>query len=183
MDAILAALPGALMIFSLRIIDVSLGTIRVIYMVRGRRFIAAALGLIESLVFIFAVSRIVAGNPETVKMIGYACGFATGTLLGMTIERFIDSSSIIIRLIPKHRTSELLTTLRDRGYGVTSVRGEGRNGELTILFIVAPRKRAPRLLELIREHDPSAFITIDPVHKAYGGFIPSVAAAPPTLRK
>jgi uncharacterized protein YebE (UPF0316 family) len=183
MEAFLALLPGALMIFGLRILDVSLGTIRVIYMIRGRRFLAAGLGLIESLVFIFAVSRIVAGNPETVKMIAYACGFATGTLAGMTIERWIDSSSIIVRLIPKHRQSELLTSLREAGFGVTSVRGEGRTGDVTILFIVAPRKRGPRLLELIREHDPAAFITIDPVHKAIGGFIPSVAAAPPTLRK
>jgi uncharacterized protein YebE (UPF0316 family) len=90
----------ALMIFCLRICDVSIGTVRVIYTIRGNRTISAVLGFIESLIWIFAISRafaLVGQNP--IGMIGWAAGFATGTVLGITLERWIATGHILMRVI------------------------------------------------------------------------------------
>lgn len=183
MEALLASLPGALLIFVLRIGDVSIGTLRVIYMVRGRRMTAAALALVESLIWMFAVSRIFGGAHDPVKMVGYACGFAAGTLIGLSFERLIDKSSIIVRLIVREKPAEMVTALREAGYGVTAVSGEGREGAVQVMFIVAPRKHGDRLIELIQQIEPAAFFTVDPVQRAYGGFIPTVSVFPGYFKK
>jgi uncharacterized protein YebE (UPF0316 family) len=169
----LESLLGALAIFSLRVIDVSLGTVRSLFTIRGQRAVAAGLGLIESGVFIFAVSRVIGSagqNPW--KMLGYACGFATGTVLGITIERWIASGTVLLRVIsPKHAV-RMRATLLNEGFGVTAVRGEGREGEVVILFVVAKRKRGKTALRLVNEIDPDSFVTVEPVSQAIGGYIP-----------
>lgn len=183
MEGLLLSLPGALLVFLMRICDVSIGTIRVIYMIRGQRLTAATLGLLESGIFIFAVSKVLTGASDPVKMVGYAMGFATGTLVGMTVERWIASGSILVRLITRDQSAQLLTTLREKGFGVTAVEGQGRDGAVCVLFVVAPRKRGNELLRSIKEIDADAFITVDPVHTAIGGFVPSMAVLPTSVRK
>lgn len=172
---------GALLIFLLRITDVSIGTLRVLYMVRGQRLKAAMFGLVESSIFIFAISRVFAEVSYS-KMLGYACGFATGTLVGVTIEEWIASGYILVRIISRALGPELRQRLRDGGFGVTMVRGEGREGDLLILFVVALRRRGNELLGIIKETDPNAFITVDSVSRAIGGYLPPVAQ-PEGIRK
>lgn len=164
---------GALLIFVLRITDVSIGTIRVILMIRGKRLPVVLLGFLESGIFIFAISRVMA-EMGTLKMVFYAAGFACGTFLGMTLERLVAGGWIIARIVSREHCTALAATLRGEHFGVTMVRGEGREGETGVLFIVTPRRRGDELLELIRKQDPDAFVTIDPVSQAIGGYIPSV---------
>ncbi|HEX2973025.1 MAG TPA: DUF5698 domain-containing protein [Tepidisphaeraceae bacterium] len=175
------SLLGALLIFVLRITDVSLGTLRVLYMVRGQRLKAAGLGLVESSIFIFAISRVLA-EVSYPKMFGYAGGFAMGTLLGVTIEEWIASGFILVRIISREKGAQLRQRLRDEGFGVTTVRGEGREGELLILFVVALRRRGDELLGVVKEIDANAFVTVDSVNRAIGGYLPHVAE-PEGVRK
>ncbi|MGB7157260.1 MAG: DUF5698 domain-containing protein [Tepidisphaeraceae bacterium] len=167
----------ALMIFCLRICDVSIGTVRVIFTIRGNRPVSAALGFLESLVWIFAISRAMKYVDNPVSMIAWAAGFAAGAVLGITLERWIATGHIIMRVISLDKPVLLRDALREAGVGVTSVPGEGRGGALHVLFAVAPRKRGKEMIKIVQGMDPGAFITIDPVSQAIGGFLPGVVEA------
>lgn len=176
-------LPGALLVFVLRITDVSIGTLRVLFMVRGRRGPAVVLGFIESAIFIFAISQVLMGVKEDPwKMIGYAAGFATGTFVGMTLEGWIASGWILARITSRDAVAALAERLRAEHFGATMIRGEGREGGIGILFVVAPRKRGKELLKLVQEVDEDAFIVIEPVQHPVGGYVPHVAE-PTSVRK
>lgn len=168
---------SALLIFLLRITDVSIGTLRVLYTVRGKRAVAAVLGVLESGIFIVAIARVFRDlNDNPLNMVGYACGFATGTALGMTLEKWIASGFILVRIISREKGGKMLEALREANFGVTKITGEGREGPVLILFIVAQRKRGKALLEMTQTIDPQAFVTIEPVGTAMGGYTPYSAA-------
>lgn len=173
---------GTLLVFCLRVTDVSIGSMRVIYMVRGQRLVASLLGFLESGIFIVAISQVLRPPVEWPKMVGYACGFATGTALGVTIERWIAAGFVLVRIISREKFSELRQQLMSAGFGVTALSGEGREGQRQILFIVAQRRRGDELLRIVRQIDDHAFVTIDPVSRAIGGHIPLVAS-PASVRK
>jgi uncharacterized protein YebE (UPF0316 family) len=169
MDAIL----GALLIFFLRLCDVSLGTLRSLYVVRGDRRWATPLAFCESLIWVFAIAKIMkeldAGHSY--NMLAYAGGYAAGCFVGITIERWIASGWVLVRIITKNEA--LTTAIRARDFGVTQVTAEGRQGEQQILFIVARRRRGDELLELVRKEDEQAFVTVDAVNTAMGGYMPT----------
>ena len=171
MDAIL----GALLIFGLRICDVSIGTLRSLYVVRGVRRVAVPLAFLESLIWIFAMSKIMGQitGGSAVNMFAYAGGFAVGTLVGITVERWIASGWILVRIITKE--DALTPAIREHDFGVTAVHGEGRYGEQCILFIVTPRRRGRELLDLVRATDKHAFVTVDAVNTAMGGYLPAAS--------
>jgi uncharacterized protein YebE (UPF0316 family) len=176
-------LAPALLIFLLRIGDVSIGTCRMLYAMRGRRVLAACLGLIESGVFIFAISSALVGATQNPwKMVGYACGFATGTFLGMTLEGWIASGTIMVRIISKHHSQAVAVALRAAGFGLTSIRGTGHSLDVLVLLIVAPRKRGKELIRRVNDVDPDAFLTIESVNLARGGYVPYVVE-PTSVRK
>jgi uncharacterized protein YebE (UPF0316 family) len=177
----MSPLLGALLIFGLRIIDVAIGTLRMLYAVRGRRLVAATLGGIEALIFIYAIAHVFRNLDNHYNKIGYALGYAVGSVLGITIEKWIASGSILARIIGRD-ASNLCAALRQAHFGVTTIKGHGREGEVTILFIVLPRRRGKELLQLIQQHDPDAFLTLEPINHAAGGYLPH-APMPMTVRK
>ena len=172
----------ALMIFCLRVCDVSIGTLRSLYAQRGRRGVAASLGFVESAVFILAISRIMKDVDKPLNMLAYALGFATGSFMGITIERWIASGTILVRVIARDHIPELVAALREHGFGATTVEGAGREGGVGIFFVVAPRRRERELLTLIQKTDPDAFVTLDAVNHAAGGYVAS-ARTPVSVRK
>jgi uncharacterized protein YebE (UPF0316 family) len=176
------AIIGALLIFFLRIGDVSLGTLRVLAMVQGRKWAAALLGFGEASVYILALVTVLNDLHDPARLLGYACGYACGTALGMTLEGWIASGWILTRIISRDGAPDLLGKLRQRGFGVTAVRGHGKDGEVLILFIASPRKRAAQLLTIAKDADPTAFITTDPIQRAINGYLPH-AIAPAAVRK
>jgi uncharacterized protein YebE (UPF0316 family) len=167
----------ALLIFCLRVTDVSIGTLRSLYAQRGRRGLAAALGFVESAIFILAISRIMKDVDKPLNMLAYASGFATGSFMGITIERWIASGMILVRIIARDNYQPLLAALRDRGFGVTAVAGSGRTGDVGLFFVVAPRKRERELLKLVEQTDPDAFVTLDAVNHALGGYVSGARSA------
>jgi uncharacterized protein YebE (UPF0316 family) len=168
----------ALLIFCMRIADVSIGTIRTIYTIRGRRNLAMLLGIVESAIWILAISKAVElmkHNPWA--MVGWACGFGAGTYTGITIEKWIASGHILMRVISIQKGPLLRDALYGEDVGVTKMPGEGRNGEVDILFVVAPRRRSEELLQKVQLIDADAFITIDPINHPIGGYMPLPAPA------
>ena len=167
----------ALLIFCLRICDVSIGTVRVIYTIRGNRVASAVLGFLESLIWIFAISRAMAYVNNPASMVAWASGFAAGTVLGITLERWIATGHIIMRVISLEKAEQLRDTLREASVGVTALNADGRGGARLVLFCVAPRRRGRDMIKTVQAIDPDAFITIDPVSQAIGGYLPGVVEA------
>jgi uncharacterized protein YebE (UPF0316 family) len=179
----MTAIGTALLIFLLRIIDVPIGTVRVIYTVRGYRTMAMILGFIESLVWIFAISRLMkVVNENPVNMVAWAVGFAAGTVLGISLEKWIATGQVMIRIISIYHSGELRTRLLGMDFGVTAVQGEGKDGSVLILFVVATRRRGRLVLETVEQIDPDAFVTVEPLSQAVGGYFP-VTTSPFSLRK
>ena len=171
----------ALMIFCLRIVDVSIGTVRVIYSIRGNRFVAAGLGIIESTVWVLAISKAIKYVDRPISIAGWAIGFGAGTLLGITIERWIASGFVLVRTISAN-AEQLRTALVADGFGTTVLEGKGRDGAVKICFVVTPRRRANEILQLVQNVDPDAFITIEAINTAVGGYVPGVSS-PSSMRK
>jgi len=173
----------ALLVFSLRLIDVSVGTLRVLFTVRGQALRAAGLGAIEAGVFIFAISRVFKYVDSPLAMAGYALGFAAGTALGITLEKWIAVGLLLVRVISRDMVEQLDQSLRAAGFGVTRFTGEGREGPVAMLFIVTQRKRGDELLGVVRTVDADAFVTVESVNVAVGGYIPMSLTAPTSVRK
>ena len=166
----------ALMIFCLRICDVSVGTVRVLFTVKGYRLIGAALGIIESAVWIFAISRLFGKVNDPLSMAGWALGFGTGTAVGITLEQWIGHGHVLVRVISPRHAVRLKSLLVSEGYGVTSLNGQGRDGgDVVVLFVLAPRRRQKLVLRNVQHIDPDAFITVEPVSQAIGGYPASAA--------
>jgi uncharacterized protein YebE (UPF0316 family) len=167
----------AAMIFMLRIVDVSIGTIRVLYTVQGRRLVSGALGVVESAVWIFAISRALAYVDHPLSMIGWAFGFGAGAMVGITLERWVASGSILMRIISPGSSTEMRHALAEHEFGLTAIDGQGHKGAVQVLFVVAPRRRGKELIRLVQTIDPRAFVTIDPVTRAMGGYLPVMTPA------
>jgi uncharacterized protein YebE (UPF0316 family) len=185
MDLGLHAVLVALGICGLRICDVSIGTVRTIFTIRGYRLVSFILGTVESAIWIFAISRVmkyIGQGENPLNIAGWAFGFATGTVVGISLEKWIGSGTILVRCISKNHAIRLKEHLHSEGYGVTAVQGSGFAGNVLIMFIVAPRKAESDVLNEVRKIDPDAFITIEPVSRAIGGF-PLSALPPPAMKK
>jgi len=178
------ALWVAIGIFCLRICDVSIGTVRTIFTIRGYRLVSFALGAVESGIWIFAISRVMVYVNEggALNIVAWAFGFATGTVVGITLEQWIGTGTNLVRVISRNHTIRLKEHLHSEGFGVTTVQGQGYGGNVLILFVVAPRRREKDVLGAITRVDPEAFITIEPVNRAIGGF-PVAVVRPASVKK
>jgi uncharacterized protein YebE (UPF0316 family) len=172
-DALFASPVGALAIFVLRIVDVSCDTMRVIFAIRGKRGIAALLGFVQALVWIFAVGNAVKHLDSILHVFGYAGGYALGTFVGVTIERTIAYGVATVRVVSKHSGVEIAEALRNAGYAVTEFPGFGRDGSVEILNSVVQRSHIDDVLGLIDNWDKAAFVTVEEPKVLRGG---SVAA-------
>ncbi len=157
---------NCLLIVVARMADVSLGTLRTVSVIYGRRGLASALGFVEVLIWIFVVSHVIGlAQEKPIYAVFYALGFATGNFIGITIEQFFAMGEQAVRIFT--RQGHLMAdTLRDEGFGVTEFDGRGRDGPVGLLFIEAPRKRVAELVNRAREIDPSCYYVIDDVRHA-----------------
>lgn len=168
-DALFASAWGAALIFTLRIFDVSLDTMRVIFAIRGKRAVAATLGFCQALIWIFAVGNAVRHLDSLPHILGYAGGYATGTWVGITIEQAIAYGVATIRVVSRGAGVEIAEALRARGFGVTEFPGFGRDGAVEILNSVVQRGQVSQALELIIQRDPDAFVTVEEPRVLSGG--------------
>jgi uncharacterized protein YebE (UPF0316 family) len=157
MDLVLSAL----LIFSMRVADVSIGTVRIVTLVQGRRFLAGGLGFFESLIWILAASQVIGNLDDPVRIVGYAGGFAAGTVLGSTIERWIGMGKALVRVVAEVHDPPVASRLRELGFGATVLNAEGLEGPVRLTFTVIPRRRTKEVLGVIRAINPDAFVTVE----------------------
>ncbi len=157
---------AALSIFLLRLLDQTLGTLRILYVNKGKPLFGAILGFIESAIWIIAISQVIQDLNDPFLIFGYALGFAAGTIMGSYIENTIAIGDIVVRIfVPKDSDSEKVAKeLRTNGLGVTIINGEGMQGEVTIAWCVTPRKRLKDVMKIVSEITPDAYVTIEPTN-------------------
>lgn len=160
-----------LYIFLARIIDVSLGTIRIILISRGYRNIAPILGFFEVLIWLTAVSKALTNLNGIHSYFIYAGGFAAGNYIGMLIESKLSIGYQYIRIITSKHVSALPLELRDEGFGVTVVDGMGMKGPVNILYTLAQKKNVKKIIDTVNILEPDAFITIEDVKTHQNGYL------------
>ena len=167
-----------LLIFLARLIDVSLGTVRIILISRGRKYLAPILGFLEVLIWITVVSQVVGGAQNIVAYLAYAAGFAVGNYVGMLIEEKLAIGTLVVRVILPRAETELIERLRTEGYGATYVDGHGSSGPVILIYTVVMRKELPRVVSLIQEDHPKAFFTVEELRSAQQGIFPVRSSSP-----
>lgn len=155
-----------LLIVVARICDVSMGTLRVAFIARGRKYFAAACGFVEVLIWITVVSHILTGEQHVSTYVAYAFGFSCGTLAGMVIEEHLAVGWALVRIITHKPVGTLMQDLSAAGFGVTQQDALGTRGPVQVLVTLMPRKRLVEFQPLLREFDPAAFYTIEDVRHA-----------------
>jgi uncharacterized protein YebE (UPF0316 family) len=161
-----------LLVFCARVIDVTLGTLRIIFVARGKKYIAPLLGFVEVFIWIAVVAQIVRGVNDLVTYLAYAAGFAAGNFVGMYIEDRLAIGTQIIRIITPNGAEPLTHNLHVAGYGVTQVDGQGANGSVKLIYTVVKRKDLPLVLEVIHQTHPHAFLSIEDVRSTQEGVFP-----------
>lgn len=165
-----AVLGGYFIMFLARVTDVSMATLRMLLIVRGKRFYAAGIGLFEVTIYVATLKYVMERLSDPVSIFFYALGFATGNLVGSFIEEKVALGQVTVQVITLHNPLELAEALRTAGYGVTVTEGYGLEGVHLILNLSLPRKRLPELQEQVKCWDPQAFVVIQEVRTIYGGF-------------
>ncbi len=151
------------LIFLARIVDVSVGTVRIVYLIRGHKMLAAGLGFVESIVWLIAVVQIMQNITNPLYYLTFAGGFAAGNYAGLYIEEKLAIGNSILRIITQREAEDLVERLNDAGFGVTHVDAHGRSSEVKIIYSVVKRDDLKRVLKIVREFNPKAFYTIEDV--------------------
>ncbi len=155
----LAVIP--ILIFLARVTDVSIGTVRIIVVSRGIRVLAAVLGFFEVMLWLLAIRQIMQNLNNPFNYIAYAAGFAMGNFTGISIERRLLVSNVMVRVITRKDSSALISFLRGQGYGVTAVDAQGMEGSVKIIFTVVNRKNLSEIVGMVNKFNPNAFYTIE----------------------
>lgn len=163
-----------LLIFIARFVDVTLGTMRIIFLSRGRKILAPALGFVEVFIWITAVSQIVRNaNNNLLAYFAYAAGFAVGNYAGMVIEEKLAIGTLVIRIILPKNGNSLAARLREEGYGVTFVDGHGGSGSpVALVYTVVMRRELDQVVGIIEEVTPKAFYTVEELRSVRQGVFP-----------
>ena len=161
-----------ILIFLARICDVTLGTIRVIFISKGIKYLAPAIGFFEVIIWLLAIGQVMNNLTNVVSYIAYGAGFAAGTYVGMFIEEKISIGLVIVRVITRHDATPLIECLRQKNYGVTAIDGEGATGPVKLIFTVVQRQDLSRVIAIIKKFNPKAFYSVEEVRSVAEGVIP-----------
>jgi uncharacterized protein YebE (UPF0316 family) len=166
-----------ILIFVLRICDVTLGTIRTVAIVKGHITVAAFLGFFEVLIWILAVSQVITRINESLLLaLAFAGGFAAGNAVGILVERKLAMGTAVVRIISTTDGTEIARSIREDGHDVAVFEGEGADGAVTLVYAVAPRRRARSMLQRACSIDPSLMYVSEPAHESFQG--PSLRLRP-----
>lgn len=168
---ILASPWGPLVIFCLRVTDVSMATMRVLLIVRNAKWLVPAIGFFEVSIWIIAVSAVVQNLSSPLHIIGYAGGFATGNFVGMLLEERLALGLATMRTMVKQGGAELAAALRETGFAVTEQEGRGRDGPVEVLYSVIARRKVAPYIRVVEHVAPASFLVVDEPRAVRGGFM------------
>jgi uncharacterized protein YebE (UPF0316 family) len=163
-----AAVPWV--IFGLRAVDQTISTVRTLATVQGERRLAWALGFVQSFLFITAVAGVLSSLTQPVNLVAYAAGYASGQALGISLEGWMSRGHSVLRVISSGKGQAVVDALRDNGWGVTELPGQGLEGTVGVILCAVPRRRIRSAKSTILGIDPLAFVTVQHVRLLGGGW-------------
>lgn len=161
----------AFLIFTMRLCDVTIGTMRVILLTRGQKYLAAVLGFFEVLIFILAISQVLQGDLNILNVLAYCGGFAAGNIVGVALEERIAFGFSCVRVFTQAKGTELSAALREADFGVTQMLGRGRDGKVYVLETAVRRGDVPSVRRIASELDGRAFVMVEPCGSVFQGHV------------
>jgi uncharacterized protein YebE (UPF0316 family) len=162
---------GALVIFGVRVLGISLSTVRILLMGRSRKLIVVAVAFVESLLFVIAFGSVVSQLDNLYHLMAYCLGFAVGTLVGMFIEEKIAAGYATVNVVSVKQANAVTEAIRKGGFAATQSWGWGINGPVGLIRAVVLRKDAPAIAALAQEADPQAFVTVEETRAVRHGYL------------
>jgi uncharacterized protein YebE (UPF0316 family) len=159
------------LIFVARVADVGLGTLRVQFIVRRQKVLAALIGFVEILIFILIVSRVIQDIQHWSYVLAYAAGFAAGTLLGMVLSDKLNRRIVQATVIYKGARDEMEAAVIEAGFALTHYTGTGRDGPVAVLDVVCSAEALRRLTDVVTKVDPKAFLYTQELSGLRGGHV------------
>ena len=151
------------LIFVARVADVSMGTVRVIFVSKGLKYLAPVVGFFEVLIWLLAIGQIMKNLSNPLCYIAYAGGFAAGNFIGISIAEKLSLGVALIRVVTQKDALPLVEYLKNENYGVTSVNGHGASGQVKVVFTIVPRREVSSVITLVKKFNPHAFYSIEEV--------------------
>lgn len=170
-------------IFVARIFDVTLGTVRIVMISKGQKFIAPILGFFEILIWLLAISRIFENLDNWTCYLGYALGYATGNYFGLKIEEKLAMGIVKIQIITRKEASALINNLKQAGYGITHHQAHGATENVSIIYSVIKRSEIQKVEEIVKTTNPKAFYSVEDVKSVSHGVFPVKLANRRSWRK
>jgi uncharacterized protein YebE (UPF0316 family) len=167
---LLESLLAGLFVFAMRLIDMSLDTVRLLFVMRGRKLLAGLIGAVQATVFILAVSAVLRGELNVWTVTGYALGFGAGVIVGMMAEERMAIGFGIFRVYSPARGMAIAQALREAGHAATEFTAQGKDGVVTVVNCIVARKDVAKVRALIEQADPAAFITLDEARPLQRGY-------------
>ncbi len=161
---------GALIIFGLRVVNITLDTLRMLFTLRGQKALSWGVGFVVSLIYVLLLTSVLANLNNPLYIIAYAAGFATGGVIGMWIEERLPIGFTNIQIISPRRGAVMAQTLRENGYAVTEIPARGKDGMVSILSLSVRRKQVLSVEKIAYECDEAAFVTTEDVHPVRRGY-------------
>lgn len=158
-----------LLIFLARMFDVTLGTLRNVFISKGLRHVVPFLGFFEVLIWLISIRQIMQHLDNIMCYVSFAGGFSMGTYVGLKIESRLALGVQVIRIITNQESQALIQGLKDENIGITVINGQGAKGPVKIIFTIANRKDIEIIRQLINRHNPQAFYSIEDVRAANQG--------------
>ncbi len=171
LEMLFAGAWGPLIVFCMRIFDVSFTTMRIILSVRNARWVVPVLAFFEVSIWLIAAGHAMAHLSNPIYVLGYTTGYATGTWVGLWIEQKLAFGWASLQVVSRTAASPLAAALRERGAGVTRLTGEARGGEVDVLHAVLKRRELPPALAAIDRIDPDAFVMLEQPHIVQRGWL------------
>ncbi|MFT4859288.1 MAG: hypothetical protein ACI9UV_002134 [Algoriphagus sp.] len=154
-----------LLIFCARVCDVSINTLRIMFMMNGKRNIAPFLGFFEALIWLLAIGQIFQNISNPMSYVAYAAGFGTGTYVGMYFEEKLALGRVLVRVITPNPLPELMEYMKEKDFRFTNVGAEGRYGKVQLTFTVMKRDSLKAFIAKVKSLDEKAFYTIESVKR------------------
>lgn len=161
---------GAGLIFLLRVSDMSLDTLRVLFVMRGKKAPAWVLGFFQATIFVLAISSVLKSLDNPLNIVAYAAGFATGNVIGMLIEEKLAIGHIQLSIVSSRLGVAVAERMREAGYAITEIPARGKDGMVTLLYCSVLRKNVDKVHKIVNQVDPTAFVTAEDVRPVRRGF-------------
>lgn len=161
---------GVLVIFGLRVLNLTLDTLRILFVLRGKKTLSWVFGFMVSLIHLLLLTSILSNLNSPLYIVAYAAGFATGGVVGMWIEGRMAIGFTNIQVISPRRGVVMAEKLRENGFAVTEIPARGKDGMVSMLSLSVRRKQVVDVEKVINECDEAAFVTSEDIHPVRRGF-------------